>query len=136
MAAQFSLCTKEQQQRLVIWVLWPEGVSGVISCQILTVQYGNRGLTQQCLQMDSRIKNGRTSVTLEEGAACPSTARNEDSIECSPDMVLLDRRVTICVVANHLQVNHGSSCEIIHDRLGLLKVSARWFSKHLILLHK
>jgi hypothetical protein len=38
-----------------------------------------------------KLKNGRTSVTHEEGAGRPSTSTTDDSSERVRDMVLLDR---------------------------------------------
>jgi transposase-like protein len=66
-----------------------------------------------------KCKTCRTSVT-HEGAGCPSTATTDDNIECVRDMVV--RRLTIDEVANHLQINHGSAYDIIHNRLGFHKV--------------
>jgi response regulator of citrate/malate metabolism len=72
-----------------------------------------------------KLKNGRTSVTHEEGAGRLSTATTDNNIERVCDMVLLDRRLTIDEVANHLQISHGSAYKIIHNRLGFHKVCAR-----------
>jgi len=52
------------------------------------------------------------------------------------DVLLLDRRLTFDEVANCSQISHGSSYEIIHNRLGFHKVCARWISKQLTMLHK
>jgi transposase len=51
-----------------------------------------------------KFKNGRTSVTYEEGAGRPSTATTGDKIQRLRDMVLLDRRLTVDGVANRLQI--------------------------------
>jgi hypothetical protein len=40
--------------------------------------------------------------------------------------------VTTDEVARHLQISHGSTHQVIHNRLGFHKVCARWFSKHSI----
>jgi hypothetical protein len=47
-------------------------------------------------------------------------------------MLILDmRRVTIEEVADKLHINHGSAYEIVHHRLSLCKVTARWVLKEL-----
>jgi hypothetical protein len=51
-----------------------------------------------------KFKNGRTSVTLEEGARRPSTATTDNNTECMHDTVLLESRLPIDEVANHLQI--------------------------------
>jgi hypothetical protein len=40
MAALISACTKEQQP-LVIWFLWSDGIIWAATCQRLSAQYGN-----------------------------------------------------------------------------------------------
>ena len=51
-------------------------------------------------------------------------------------MVLLDQRLTIDEVANHELISHGSTYQIIHNRLGFHKVCARWVPEQLTVLHK
>ena len=82
-----------------------------------------------------KFKNGRTSVTHEELAGCPS-ASTTDNTERLRYLVLLDRRLTIDEVPNRLQNSHGSAYEIIHNRIGFHKDCARWFPKQLTMLHK
>ena len=92
MAAPLSVCTKEEQ-RSVIRFLWSEGVSGAEMHRRLSAQYGNSVLPQRSVyEWIEKFKNGRTSVTHEEGAGRPSTATTDDNIERVRAMVLLDRR--------------------------------------------
>lgn len=136
MAAPLSICTKEEQ-RSVIRFLWSEGVSGAEIHRRLSVQYGNSVLPQRSVyEWIEKFKNGRTSVTHNEGAGRPFTAVSEENIERSREMILVDRRVTVDDVAHRLQISHGSAYEIIHNRLGFHKVCARWVPKQLTQLHK
>jgi hypothetical protein len=81
MAAQLSVCTKEEQ-RSAIRFLWSESASGAETLRRLSVQYGNTVLPQRSVyERIEKLKNGRTSVTHEEGAGRPSTATTDDSIE-------------------------------------------------------
>jgi hypothetical protein len=92
MAAPLSVCTKEEQ-RSVIRFLWSDGVSGAELNRRLSAQYGNSVLPQRSVyEWTEKLKNGRTSVTHEEGSGRQSTATTDDSIERVHDMVLLDRR--------------------------------------------
>ena len=135
MAAPLSFCTKEEQ-RSVIRFLWSEGVPGTEIHRRLSVQYGNSVLSQRSVyEWIEKFKNGRTSVTHDEGAGPPVTVTNEN-IERVREMILSDRRVTIDKVAYCLQISHGSAYEIIHNRLGFNKVCARWVPKQLTQLHK
>ena len=136
MAAPLSICTKEEQ-RSVIRFLWSEGVSGAEIHRRLLVQYGNSCLPQRSVyEWIEKFKNGRTSVTQNEGAGRPVTAINEENIERSREIILSDRRITVDDVANRLQISHGSAYEIIYSRLGFHKVCARWVPKQLTQLHK
>lgn len=136
MAAPLSICTKEEQ-RSVIRFLWAEGVSGAEIHRRLSVQYGSSVLPQRSVyEWIEKFRNGRTSVKHDEGAGRPFTATNEETIERSREMILLDRRLTIDEVAHRLQISHGSAYEIIHNRLGFRKVCARWVPKQLTQLHK
>ena len=103
----------------------------------LSAQYGNSVLPQLSVyELIEKFKNGRTSVTNEEGAGRLSTSTTDDNIERVRDVVLLDTRLTIEEVANRLQISHGSAYETIHNRLGFHRVCARWFPKQLTMLHK
>ena len=51
-------------------------------------------------------------------------------------MVPLDKRVTIDEVAHVLQICHSSAYEMMHNKLGLHKVCARWVPKQLTEVHK
>ena len=82
---------------------------------------GNSALPQRSVyEWIEKFKNGRTSVTHEEGAGHPSTATNNDNTGDVRDMVLLDRRLTIDEVANRLQIIGRLKPEIRSKRRGQL----------------
>jgi transposase len=88
MATPLSVCSKEEQ-RSVVRFLWSEGVSRAEIHRRLSAQYGNSVLPQRSVyEWIEKFKNGRTSVTHEEGAGRPSTAITDDNIERVRDMVL------------------------------------------------
>jgi hypothetical protein len=73
--------------------LYSEGVSGAETHRRVSAQYGKSVLPQRSAnEWIEKLKNDRTSVTREEGAARPSTATTDDNIERVRDVVLLDRR--------------------------------------------
>ena len=47
------------------------------------------------------------------------------------DLVYSDRRVKVEEIANALHISHGSVSTILHDRLGMRKLTARWVPKSL-----
>jgi hypothetical protein len=85
----------------------------------LCAQYGESVLSQRSVcEWIEKFKESRTSVSHKEGARRPFTSTADDNIERARKMIQSNRRVTVDYVANHLQISHGSTYEIIHDRLG------------------
>ena len=48
-----------------------------------------------------------------------------------PDLVYSDRRIQVEEIAQALGISHGSVSTILHDRLGMRKLTARWVPKSL-----
>jgi hypothetical protein len=53
----------------------------------------------------------------EEEVGLMSMATNEDNTDCTNDVVLWNRQVTVDEVANWLQISYDSAYEIIHNSL-------------------
>ena len=47
------------------------------------------------------------------------------------DLVYSDRRIKVEEIANALHISHGSVSTVLHDRLGMRKLTARWVPKSL-----
>ena len=47
------------------------------------------------------------------------------------DLVYFDRRIQVVEIAQALGISHGSVSTILHDRLGMRKLTARWVPKSL-----
>ena len=47
------------------------------------------------------------------------------------DLVYSDRRIQVEEIAQALGISHGSFSTILHDRLGMRKLTARWVPKSL-----
>ena len=48
-----------------------------------------------------------------------------------PDLVYSDRQIKVEEIANALHISHGSVSTILHDRLGMHKLTAHWVPKSL-----
>ncbi|KAM9455822.1 protein GVQW3-like [Clarias gariepinus] len=126
MDAPLVICTKEEQ-RAVIRFLWSEGVPGAVIYRRLCAQYGENVLSRRTVyEWIERFKEGRASVSHQEGAGRPATSTAHDNIERTRELILSNRHVTVDDVATHLQISHGSAYEIIHDRLKFRNVCGRW----------
>ena len=47
------------------------------------------------------------------------------------DLVCSDRRIQVEEITHALSISHGSVLKILHDRLGMRKLTARWVPKSL-----
>ena len=47
------------------------------------------------------------------------------------DLVYSDKQVKVEEIVNALHISHGSVSKILHDRLGMRKLTARWVPKSL-----
>jgi len=136
MAAPLAVCTKEKQ-RAVIRFLCSEGVPGAEIHRRLSTQYRDSALPcRSVYEWIEKFKSGRTNVTHEEGAECPTTSTTDVKIQQAREMVPENWRVAINEVACSLQISHGSAYQIIHDELGFHKICARWVPRKLTAEHK
>ncbi|XP_014771619.1 uncharacterized protein LOC106870141 [Octopus bimaculoides] len=136
MAARLSMCTKEEQ-RAVILFLWSEGVSGSEIHRRRLAQYGDSALLRSSVyEWIEMFKSGRTSVMHEDGAGRLLTSTADEKIHQARVMVMVNQRVIINEVARFLQISHSSAYQIIHDMFGFHKVCARWVSRKLTAGHK
>ena len=74
------------------------------------------------------FKRGRTSLD-EARSGCPLDATNKDMCKKVQDLVYSDRRIQVEEIAQALGISHGSVSTILHDRLGMRKLTARWLPK-------
>lgn len=84
----------------------------------------------------AEFSRGRTSLADDPRPGRPSTSTNEERVEEVEAIVFTDRRVRVQQIARELGISTGSVSTILHDRLGLSKISARWVPKMLSLDNK
>ena len=77
------------------------------------------------------FKRGRTSLEDEARSGCPLDATNEEMCKKVRDLVYSDRRIQVEEIAQALGISHSSVSTILHDRLGMRKLTARWVTKSL-----
>ena len=58
-------------------------------------------------------------------------ATDEEMCKKARDLVYSDRRIQAEEIAHALGISHGSVSTILHDRLGIRKLTARWVPKSL-----
>lgn len=77
------------------------------------------------------FKHGRESVEDDPRCGGPSSAIHDGTVAEVEGLVMGNRRVSVAWLAAHVGISKGSIGTILHDRLGLSKVSARWVPKML-----
>ena len=77
------------------------------------------------------FKRGRTSLEDEARSGRPLDATEEELCKKVRDLVFSDRRIQVEEIAQALGISHGSVSTILHDRLGMRKLTARWVPKSL-----
>ena len=70
--------------------------------------------------------NGRTSICDASRSECPIEAATPKIIDKVHDIVLTDRRVKVRVLVEATSISHGTVISILHEQLGMKKLSTRW----------
>ena len=76
------------------------------------------------------FKRGRTSLD-EARSGHPLDATDEEMCKKVRDLVYSDRRIQVEEIAQALGISHGSVSTILHDPLGMRKLTVRWVPKSL-----
>ena len=74
---------------------------------------------------------GNSSLEDEARSGHPLDATDEEKCKKVRDLVYSDRRIQVEEIAQALGISHGSVSTILHDRLGMRKLTARWVLKSL-----
>ena len=77
------------------------------------------------------FKRDRTSLEDEARSGRPPDSTDEEMCKKVWDLVYSDRRIQVEEIAQALGISHGSVSTILHDRLGMRKLTARWVPKSL-----
>ena len=77
------------------------------------------------------FKRGRTSLEDEARSGRPLDATDEEMCKKVRDLEYSDRRIQVEEIAQALGISQGSFSTILHDRLGMRKLTARWVPKSL-----
>jgi histone-lysine N-methyltransferase SETMAR len=72
------------------------------------------------------FQRGRESLQDEPRPGRPSTACSDENVQLIRDIVNADRRVTYDVIEASVGISSGTVRKILHEELGLKKVTSRW----------
>ena len=77
------------------------------------------------------FKRGRTALEDKARSGRPLDATNKEKCKKVRDLLYSDRGIQLEEIAQALGISHGSISTILHDRLGMHKLTACWVPKSL-----
>ena len=133
MASNAKACfSSKVEYRDVIRYLYLKGKTGKEIHGELADVYGSSAPSYAQVKFwVGEFKHGRTSLEDEARSGRPLDATDEEMCKKVRDLVYSDRRIQVEEIAQALCISHGSVSTILHDRLGMRKLTARWVPKSL-----
>lgn len=97
------------------------------SYERLTVAFGDQAPSRASVfNWFAEFRRGRQSLEDDERCGRPISATGEENVAAVKTMVDEDSRVTVSQIEQELGISSGSVRMILHEKLRLNKVSARW----------
>jgi len=103
----------------------------------LTQAYGDHTMSRaQVFRWHKAFMDGREEVEDEARSGRPSTTRNDETVARVRDLVRTDRRLTVRMIADELNINRQAVYEILTQDLGMRKICAKMVPKNLTIEQK
>ena len=133
MARDAKACfSSKAEYRVVIWYLYLKGKTDKEIHGELADVYGSSAPSYAEVKFwVGEFKRGRTSLEDEARSGRPLDATDEEMCKKVRDLINSDRGIQEEEIAQALGISHGSISTILHDRLGMRKITARWVPKSL-----
>jgi transposase len=121
---------QQLEQRLNIKFLVNLGKSGPEICQMLQQAYGEDSLKRSTdFKWVQRYREGRKDPTDNKRSGRPSTSRSDENIGRVHSLLLSDRRMTVQMIADELQIGKTSVYSILMEDLEIKKDLCRDYAK-------
>lgn len=122
----------KHEQRAVIKFLTKEGCKATeIHNRMCNVMGKDAPNFSTVCRWSLQFKRGRESLDDDPRSGRPSEVTRPEVIAAIERRILADRRVKVSELSLEFQISVGSVEKIIHDHLGMSKVSARWVPRNL-----
>ena len=127
MASDAKTCfSSEVEYRAVIRYLYLKGKTGKEIHGELADVYGSSAPSYAQVKFwVGEFKHGGTSLEDEARSGRPLDTTDEEICKKVRDLVNSDRRIQVEEIAQALGISHGTVSTILHDRLGMRKLTAR-----------
>ena len=129
--AKASFSSKVEYHAVIRYLYLKAKTGQEIHCELTNIYGSSAPLYAQVKFGVGEFKHGRTSLEDETRSGRPSYTTDEKMCNKVRDLVYSDRRVKVEEIANALHISHGSVSTILHDRLGMYMLTARWVPKSL-----
>ena len=128
MASDAKVCfSSKVEYRAIIRYLYLKGKTGKEMLGELADVHGSSAPSYAQVKFWVReFKRGRTSSEDETRSGRPLDATDEEMCKKVLDLVYSDRRIQVEEIAQVLSISHGSIIAILHDSLGMRKLTAGW----------
>lgn len=120
------------EQRCAIKFCVKLGESATVTYEKLQRAYGEHSLSRaQVFRWHKSFLEGREQVEDEPRAGRPSTSKTDDNVERVRSLVRSDRRLTLRMISNELNLNRFTVHNILTQDLDMRKVCAKMVPKNL-----
>ena len=128
MASDAKACfSSKVEYRAVIRYLYLKGKTGKEIHSELADVYGTSAPSYAQVKFwVGEFKPGRTSLEDEARSGRPLDATDEEMCKKVRDLVYSDRQIQVEEIAQALGISHGSVSTILHDHIGMRKLTACW----------
>ena len=120
------------EYRAVIRYLYLKGKTGKeIQDELADVYRSSAPSYAQVKFWAGEFKRDKTSLEVEARSGRPLEVTDEEMCKKVRDLVNCDRRIQVEEIAQALGISQGSVSTILHDHLGMRKLTALWVAKGL-----
>lgn len=124
--------TMKFEHRAVIKFLSKEGNTPTQIRERMLKVFGDSSPSEFVIKFWSKqFKHGRESLEDDPRSGRPISAVTADNVEKVKNLILADRRIKQWEIARDVGISKERVHEIIHEHLGMSKVSARWVPRML-----
>ena len=118
--------------RAVIKFFTKEGPKAIEIHRRMTDVYGDSSPKYSTVaKWSAEFKRGRDSLEDDPRPGHPADVVSQEMIDRVERLVLNNRRIKVTKLASECGISNGSVYTIIHEHLGMSKVSARWVPRNL-----
>ena len=118
--------------RAVIKFLTKEGAKAKEIHRRMADVYGDSSPKYSTVaKWSAELKLGRDSLEDDPRPGLPADVISQEMIDRVERLVLNNRRIKVAKLASECGISNGSVYTIIHEHLGMSKVSARWVPRNL-----